>query len=79
LVDTNEDQVSRVLVRSIETFRRLDHHYQRGHETHRVRLFDTGELCGQLAACGFATKTAQAYGAQSLAPRRRAFFSTRIR
>ncbi len=79
LVDTWEDQDSQTLVRSIETFRRVDHLYRRGSEIHRVRLFDTGILCSQLAACGFATETAQSYGMQRLGPRRRAFFSTRMR
>lgn len=78
LVDTWEDQDFRTLVRNIETFRRVDHLYRRGYEIHRVRLFDTGILCSQLAACGFATETAQSYGTQRLGPRRRAFFSTRI-
>lgn len=79
LVETLEDEDSRTLVRNIETFRRVDHLYRRGSEIHRVRLFDAGTLCSQLAACGFATETAQSYGAQRLGPRRRAFFSTRIR
>lgn len=79
LVDTWEDQDFRTLVRNIETFRRVDHLYRRGYEIHRVRLFDTGILCSQLAACGFVTETAQFYGTQRLGPRRRAFFSTRIR
>ena len=79
LVDTNEDQDSGMLVRNIETFRRVDHMYRRGHEIHRVRLFDTRILGSQLDACGFATRTAQTYGTQRLGPRRRAFFSTRIR
>jgi SAM-dependent methyltransferase len=78
LVDTKEDQDSRTLVRDIETFRRVDPFYRRGREVHRVRLFDTRTLCSQLAACGFAVETAQAYGAQRLGPRRRAFFCTRI-
>ena len=78
LVDTQEDQHSRTLVRKIETFRRVNQCYRRGREVHRVRLFDTAVLCHQLVACGFATDTAQAYGTQRLAPRRRAFFCTRI-
>ena len=77
MVQISEDQASRSLVRTIETFRRVDHLYRRGREIHKVRLFDTGELTAQLAACGFATETAQKYGAQRLAPRRRAFFCTR--
>jgi SAM-dependent methyltransferase len=79
LLDTKEDRRSRTLVRNIETVRRIDRLYRRGREIHRVRLFDAGVLCSQLAACGFTTDTAQAYGAQPLGPRRRAFFSTRIR
>jgi SAM-dependent methyltransferase len=78
LVDTNENQHSRMLVRNIETFRRVGHLYRRGHETHNVRLFDTRILCDQLAGAGFTTKTAQAYGAQNLPVRRRAFFCTRV-
>ncbi len=79
LADTEEDQSSRTLVRNIETFRRVGQFYRRGSEVHRVRLFDTGTLLDQLAACGFSTETAQSYGAQPLGPRRRAFFSTRMR
>jgi len=78
LVDTKEDQRSQTLIRNIETFRRVSGGYRRGHETHAVRLFDTGTLCNRLAAVGFVTKTAQAYGAQRLPPRRRAFFCARV-
>ena len=77
LVRTTEDQPTRTLVRSIETFRRVGESYRRAREVHRVRLFDTRTLCDQLAACGFATETALSYGAQPLLPRRRAFFATR--
>ncbi len=79
LADTEEDHSSRTLVRSIETFRRVDEFYRRGSEVPRVRLFDTGTLLDQLAACGFSTETAQSYGGQPIGPRRRAFFSTRLR
>jgi SAM-dependent methyltransferase len=78
LVETEEDQSSRTLVRNIETFRRVEQFYRRGREVHQVRLFDTDTLRGQLAACGFSTETTQAYGAQQLGPRRRAFFCPRI-
>lgn len=77
LAETEEEQSLRTLVRRIETFRRAGHLYRRGREVHRVRLFDTAELLNQLAACGFSTETADAYGTHQLAPRRRAFFSTR--
>jgi SAM-dependent methyltransferase len=77
LAQTSEDQDTRTLVRTIETFRRVDHLYRRGREIHRVHLFETGDLSTRLAACGFAIQTARAYGAHPLAPRRRAFFCTR--
>jgi SAM-dependent methyltransferase len=78
LVETEEDQSSRTLVRNIETFRQVGQFYRRGCEVHRIRLFDTATLRSQLAACRFSTETAQAYGTQQLGPRRRAFFSTRM-
>ncbi len=78
LVDTTEDPASRTLIRNIETFRLVDNSYRRGHEVHRVRLFDTRTLRHKLTACGFDVETAQAYGTQMLSLRRRAFFATRI-
>jgi len=78
LVETRDNQDSRMLVRDIETFRRVDRCYRRGREVHEVRLFDTRTLCQQLVACGFEVETAKEYGAQALGPRRRAFFCTRI-
>jgi hypothetical protein len=76
LVDTTE--TSRTLVRNIETFRRAGEFYRRGHEVHRVRLFDTQAVSAELASCGFEVETARAYGMQALGTRRRAFFATRI-
>ncbi len=78
LVDTTEDQASRTLVRRIETFRDVGGLYRRGKEIHRVRLFDTHEVASLLAGNGFTTETAQAYGGERLAPRRRAFVCTRL-
>jgi SAM-dependent methyltransferase len=77
LVETSEDQASRTLQRTIETFRRMDQLYRRGREIHHVHLFETDELMERLDQSGFAVRTAQAYGDYRLAPRRRAFFCTR--
>jgi len=74
LVDTREDQGSRVLVRKIATFRRVGELYRRGRETHRVRLFDGDEIRGWLSSAGFVVETSQAYGGYVLPSRRRAFF-----
>jgi SAM-dependent methyltransferase len=77
LAETREDPSAGALVRAIETFRRDGELYRRSHEIHHVRVFDTAALCRQLAGCGFSVETAQAYGAQPLPPRRRAFFCAR--
>jgi SAM-dependent methyltransferase len=77
LSQTSEDQAARTLVRTIETFRRVGDLFRRGREIHHVRLFETRELSSQLAGFGFAVRITQAYGAQPLAPRRRAFFCSR--
>ena len=61
LVNTSEDQSSRTLVRDIETFRRVGELYRRGHEMHRVRLFDAAEVRGWLDAAGFSVTTAVQY------------------
>jgi SAM-dependent methyltransferase len=77
LVDTMEDPASQTLIRNIETFRKVGEFYRRGREVHRVQLFDTRWLCDELTARGFEVEISQSYGAQPLAPRRRAFFATR--
>lgn len=78
LVETTEDQAERILVRHIESFRRVGELYTRDREVHRVRLFDTSEVCARLVSHGFTARTARAYGEQALPPRRRAFFATRM-
>jgi SAM-dependent methyltransferase len=77
LVNTSEEQNSRILVREIETFRKVGEDYRRGRELHRVRLFDSTEVCGWLETVGFSVRRALAYGEFRLPPRRRAFFCTR--
>jgi 2-polyprenyl-3-methyl-5-hydroxy-6-metoxy-1,4-benzoquinol methylase len=77
LVDTTEFVASNTLTRDIEVFRREGDLYRRSRETHQVWLFDTAEISALLNAAGFSVETAQSYGAQPLAPRRRAFFATR--
>ena len=77
LVNTSEEQNSRILVREIETFRKVGEDYRRGRELHRVRLFDGTEVCGWLETVGFRVRRALAYGEFRLPPRRRAFFCTR--
>jgi SAM-dependent methyltransferase len=78
LTETTESQNERTLVRHIESFRRVGDLYRRSLEIHKVRLFDIGGLCDELASQGFATEITQCYGANPLPPRRHALFATRI-
>ena len=77
LVETTEEQSSRTLTREMETFRKVGEAYRRGREVHRVRLFDSADVCHWLEAAGFRVSTEPAYGEFRLPARRRAFFCTR--
>jgi len=77
LVNTTEDQSTRTLLREIETFRKIGDGYRRGREVHRVRLFDSYEICEWLEVVGFDVRTATTYGGYRLPLRRRAFVCTR--
>jgi SAM-dependent methyltransferase len=70
MIETTESQSERILIRDIRSFRRVGELYRRSREVHKVRLFDVGCLCDQLASLGFATETRRSYGAQQLPPRR---------
>lgn len=77
LSETEDNPGARLLVRNIETFRKVDGSYRRGREVHRVRLFDRDEVSAWLEVAGFNVVTATSYGEFRLAARRRAFFCTR--
>ncbi len=78
LVEAGESPPSRILTRSIETFRRTGGLYRRSREVHAVRLFSAAALPDMLAACGFKVETAKCYGSQQLLPRRRVLFCARL-
>jgi len=77
-VETTDDQTQRILLRSIETFRRVGEHCRRRHELHQIRLFDVPNLLKQLESCGFATDLDCCYGTYRLPARRSAVFATRL-
>lgn len=77
LVETKEDQSRRILVREIETFRKIGEGYRRGREVHRVRLFDGEKICEWLETAGFKVRSELRYGEFQLPPRRTAFFGVR--
>ena len=75
LFGAREDREARRLVRSIETFRRIDGHFRRSREQHHVQLFDEQYVLAWLRAAGFEVETSRAYGKLELLPRRVAFFA----
>jgi SAM-dependent methyltransferase len=78
LVETTEYPEEKRLVRNIHTFCQEGALYRRGREIHQVRIFESERLVTDLRAAGFEVETALSYGTYKLAPRRRAFFTTRI-
>jgi hypothetical protein len=78
LANIGEEPASRTLIRKIETFRRVGNMYRRGHEMHRVCLFELEHPVAMLKCCGFAAQITRAYGKQRLPSRRAAFTCTRL-
>ena len=77
---SHEDAETQQLTRSIETFRdQGGGTYRRSREVHHVRLFARTAVSSWLQQAGFEVETSTSYGAFELAPRRAAFFATRLR
>ena len=77
LSEREEDAEQRTLVRRIVSFRKVDEHYRRDNETHRVRLYDPSELSSELRQTGFEVRTMRAYGSYPLAEGHTAFVARR--
>lgn len=76
---STEDVEGKRLTRDIETFRDLGvGSYRRTRETHHVRLFERATIVDWLQRAEFEVATATAYGTFELAPRRVAFYATRL-
>lgn len=62
LVEKAEDRENRQLTRHITIFRKRGSLWRRSQETHRIYLYNSGELAVELRQVGFQVKLIQAYG-----------------
>jgi SAM-dependent methyltransferase len=62
LVEKEEDRGKNQLTRHITIFRKRASLWRRSQETHRIYLYDSGELAEELRQVGFQVKLIRAYG-----------------
>lgn len=62
LVEYQHDVNALRLCRRIVTFRKIDGHYRRSEETHRLQLYRGSELAHMLRALGFRVRLLRSYG-----------------
>ena len=60
--ETTEDRRRNMLTRRITAFRRHGKLYRRSEETHRLRLYRSSELAGDLSRTGFQVRIQHGYG-----------------
>jgi SAM-dependent methyltransferase len=77
LVTAEEDAERRLLTRHITYFRKSGELYRRGHEVHRLRLLEPGELAEQLRAAGFRVRRLDGYGEAPFPPGYAGFLATK--
>lgn len=62
LVEKEEDRERAMLTRRITSFRKLGDLYSRADEVHRLRLFKSTDIAGELRQMGFRVRTMRSYG-----------------
>lgn len=62
LVEAEEDQENRVLIRRITSFRQQGQLYRRSQEVHRLHTYPGVEMAGQLRGIGFRVRLVRGYG-----------------
>jgi SAM-dependent methyltransferase len=62
LVQVEEDPARNLLTRRITSFRKVGELYRRSEEVHRVRLYRSAELAGELGRIGFRVRRMRGYG-----------------
>lgn len=77
LVEKKEDPVRETLTRRIVTFRKVNEHYRRTDETHRVRLYRAPNVAAELRRTGFEVRTMRSYGRYPLSEAHAAFVARR--
>jgi hypothetical protein len=63
------------LVRHITTFRRINDHYRRGQEVHRIQLYDRRDVARLLRQAGFRVRMTRRFDDYELLPGRVAFIA----
>lgn len=76
LVEKEEDRERGTLTRRITSFRKVGDLYRRADEVHRLRLYTSTDIAGQLRRVGFRVRTMRSYGRYHL-PRAHAAFVAR--
>jgi SAM-dependent methyltransferase len=73
--DSQRDQ----LLRHITTFRQIGRTYRRLEETHRIQLYDRGDIAGLLRQIGFRVRAVRRFGDYQLLPGRVAFIARKAK
>lgn len=76
LVEKEEDRERGMLTRRITSFRKVGDLYRRADEVHRLRLYTSTAIAGELRRVGFRVRTMRSYGRYRL-PRAHAAFVAR--
>lgn len=76
LVEKEEDRGRGTLTRRITSFRKVEDLYRRADETHRLQLYKSADVAGELRRVGFRVRTMRSYGRYNL-PRAHAAFVAR--
>jgi len=77
IADSREDSKTRMLTRSITTFRRQGDHFRRTDETHVLCLYPRDLVLGWLRGAGFEARVLDAYGSDPFPPGVAAFLARR--
>jgi len=77
LTEGREDVARAMFRRDIQIFRKSGTHYRRSDERHVLRVPSVSQVLSDLRACGFAARSARAYGTVAMRPRRAAFIARR--
>ncbi len=75
LLEKEEDRERRTLTRRITSFRKVGEHYRRADEVHRLRLYKSTDIAGELRRAGFQVRTRRSYGQYRLPKAHTAFIA----
>lgn len=78
-VAVRENAARTRLVREIETFRKVDRHYHRGREAHRIRVVTRDSALAALERAGFRARAVNRFGTRRLAKGRLGFVAIKRR